>query len=700
MKITSDNKPSASKEADGFAFWGRATGVSPHVTFMAFILALAAVLLLVNYPISDPDTFWHIANGKQIVQQGRILNKEVFSYTKAGFKYSDHEWLSQVIFYLVYSAAGAAGLAVLKSALVALMFTMLYAAAFYEGRGLVLPAFLFPVMGVLMAFERYAVRPQLFSYMLIALVLLIYHGCKNLRLRPRWLWLLPPAMIVWDFLQGAVFGLVMLVIYAFVEAARLIIYRKKEPGQDLDFSRKVLLVCAVAAAAMLVSPYGFRSYDIFAGYLKNSVMISVNEEFMSPLMLGGFPLFWSVLAGAWILVLITTRRRDFSFAGGDGRNLAGILVMAAYTALSLRYSRMISVFGLVSVPVLAGRTGRLAGLLERLRIGRPKITLEMIAAAGLSICVIYIAAFKFNTDGPYRIGYKLNQSVLPVGAARFVKEANLEGNMYNPGHMGGYLAYKLFPQRRIFLYNHVFFSDITAMTMDPDFTGKFHINYAVYGNGEVESAMVFTGPRWVPLFWDEAAVVSIKNSPANGPVISRYGLKYFLPNASEEQLAADEADPKILPALVREAASCLYYSANNSTANYLGWLIIRRALGSQEVSAMLRRALVYNGSNAMLWSALGVSSLKQDDKEAAYDEFEKSAALDRGFSFPRIRLSELALGRGNVRKAEALLREARKSSPDDPEIYMGLSIVHGKLGESAKAANDMRKYRELTSSGR
>ena len=630
MKKIFNIEPSASKEAGGFTF---------PLTGAAFVLTLAAVLLLVNYPVSDPDTFWHIANGKEILRQGRVLNEEVFSYTKAGTKYSDHEWLSQLIFYIVYSRAGALGLAALKSVLVAGMFAFLYEAAFYEG-GLTFPALLFPTLGVVMAFERYAVRPQLFSYLLVAMLMFLYYGCKGRRVRLGRLWLLPPVMIAWDFLHGAVFGLVMLAVYAAAETAMLVFSTADQ--EDREFAKKFLVVCAVTIIAMLISPYGIRSYEIFSGYLKNSVMISVNEEFMPPLMLGGFHLFWAVLAGSWGLVLITTRKRDFSLTGDQGRGLAGILVMAAFTALSIRYSRMISFFGLVSVPVLAGRAWRLADLMWKEK-ARP--FMETAAAAGLVLCFVYIGVFKFNTWGPYRPGYKINQSILPVGAASFIKEANLTGNMYNPGHMGGYLAYKLFPERRIFQYNHVFFSDIAAMTMDPGFTDKFNINYAVYGLGEVESSMVFTGPKWAPLFWDEAAEVSIRNSTANASVINKYGLKYFLPGASDEQLAADEADPKKLPVLIKEAASCLYYSDNPGAANYLGWLIIRHASGGQEISAMLGKALEHNGSNAVLWSALGVSYLKEGDKKAAYDAFTKSAALDSSFKFPKDRLAVMAVRR-------------------------------------------------------
>ena len=63
---------------------------------------LLCAVLLVAFPFFDFDIYWHLANGREMVTQGRIINEEIFSYTKAGTPFSNHEWLAQILLYAVY----------------------------------------------------------------------------------------------------------------------------------------------------------------------------------------------------------------------------------------------------------------------------------------------------------------------------------------------------------------------------------------------------------------------------------------------------------------------------------------------------------------------------------------------------------------------------------------------------------------------
>ena len=60
---------------------------------IALFSALLFSMLIVIYPIFDPDLYWHLANGREMVDSGRIISEEVFSYTHFGEKFANHEWL-------------------------------------------------------------------------------------------------------------------------------------------------------------------------------------------------------------------------------------------------------------------------------------------------------------------------------------------------------------------------------------------------------------------------------------------------------------------------------------------------------------------------------------------------------------------------------------------------------------------------------
>src|SRR5206468_1434401 len=63
-------------------------------------VALAAFALALATPPGDPDTYWHLASGKWMVDHGALLRTDVFSSTVNGQPYSVGEWLGEIVLYL------------------------------------------------------------------------------------------------------------------------------------------------------------------------------------------------------------------------------------------------------------------------------------------------------------------------------------------------------------------------------------------------------------------------------------------------------------------------------------------------------------------------------------------------------------------------------------------------------------------------
>src|SRR5436853_2262235 len=85
----------------------------------ALYAAAAAFASAVSLPGGDPDTYWHLASGKWMVEHGQLLRADVFSSTATGAPYSVGEWLGELALYGAYVVGGWAGLALLKAMLVA-----------------------------------------------------------------------------------------------------------------------------------------------------------------------------------------------------------------------------------------------------------------------------------------------------------------------------------------------------------------------------------------------------------------------------------------------------------------------------------------------------------------------------------------------------------------------------------------------------
>src|SRR5579864_4241628 len=78
----------------------------------AFVMLAVAIACGNN--IADPDLWMHILGGKQIMRIGHVALRDFYSYSAAGLRWRDHEWLAQVILALSYNALGVFGLRIVK----------------------------------------------------------------------------------------------------------------------------------------------------------------------------------------------------------------------------------------------------------------------------------------------------------------------------------------------------------------------------------------------------------------------------------------------------------------------------------------------------------------------------------------------------------------------------------------------------------
>jgi len=545
-------------------------------------------LLLVIFPFFDFDIYWHLANGREMLAQGRIVNDEIFSYTKAGTPFSNHEWLAQIVLYLVYALAGDVGLNVFKIALAAGVIFLLFRTCRMLGASLVLAALLSTV-AVLIAAERYLVRPELFSLLGVALLSYILYGFRAGRLSAVALRWLPLIMLLWDWLHGAVFGAVLLGVWALSENFKYLVRRQTSlPGcavlpalrlKELNFW------LAMSLATMMINPWGLLSYDIFVQLINGNPLVQSVEEFRAATWVEHYP-FWIVLCIALATALCGWRKVDFT----------ALLVAVTFATLAILYRRAISEFGIVVVPLLAM-------LLPALEPSLALRTARLMARAGVLTVVACTGYVKFvETDGFVRFGLGTRPLEYPEGAVRFIQTVNLRGNMYNSGGLGGYLAFFITPERKIFQYNHhTVFGDTAYYVKNPRELQRWNINYAIV-NSKNELDNLFPSNRWAQVFRDTTALLLVRRAPENQAVIDRYEVLYFDPHKeSWPRMRALASNPAVYPRLVMEMASYLNFRAHPDAANLFCEFLDstnNTFLSSERRARLLVAAAVYNPSLA------------------------------------------------------------------------------------------------------
>src|SRR4029077_9304250 len=127
----------------------------------------------------------------QLMLQNRSLFfSDPYSFTRFGQPWVNHEWLSQILLYSVYRAAGFGGLMIAIGIVIAATFLLVFARC--PGRPYL--AALMTLWGAVASVPTWGVRPQIFSLLLASVFLVLLDASFK---RPSLLWWLPPLMLLW-----------------------------------------------------------------------------------------------------------------------------------------------------------------------------------------------------------------------------------------------------------------------------------------------------------------------------------------------------------------------------------------------------------------------------------------------------------------------------------------------------------------------
>src|SRR3989338_11480858 len=136
---------------------------------LVLILLFAVLVISQINTIVDADLWCHLKTGEYIVKNFDIPRTDIFSYTIGNQPWIDHEWLSQVLFYLIFAKFGWIGLNTLKAIVISLCFfiPLLFIISKYKK---IIYAIFFILLSVLAFNYRSFLRPEIFSYLLLCAV--------------------------------------------------------------------------------------------------------------------------------------------------------------------------------------------------------------------------------------------------------------------------------------------------------------------------------------------------------------------------------------------------------------------------------------------------------------------------------------------------------------------------------------------------
>lgn len=322
---------------------------SRGAVFAALAESLAVVSLWLALAVAgrsamlrDPGTFWHIAAGEWMLDHGRVVRTDPFSFTRGGRPWVADQWLAECAMALLWRVGGWDALVVSAAALVAAVYG--WAALRVAGAGAhPLAALAALVVAVAAGAPQFHARPLLISMVLLPLSFALLVEIEARRRSLLWLLSLPPLMLVWANLHPMVLGgLGTLVLGAAAWTGARWLGR----ASPLSGPRDLLAVWATVAAsglAVLVNPYGVALPRAWMAVVSMPLAGLIEEHARLSLRA---PSSWAVFALAAVYVWVWTR-------SSAPRSRATWLIPAVWFVLTLLRSRNAPLFALVTLVALA-----------------------------------------------------------------------------------------------------------------------------------------------------------------------------------------------------------------------------------------------------------------------------------------------------------------------------------------------------------
>jgi len=144
-------------------------GISPLFYYGSFLFFAFFVGI---YLIPDGDFWVHLAQGLYIVDHRTLPSVDVFSFTYAGQPWDNWEWLHNVWSALLWNGAGPAGIIAFRVFLIFALSAALFHTYRIFSRDMPI-SFAMVFLSLLLAQHRISDRPQLFAYVMTAVVMFL-----------------------------------------------------------------------------------------------------------------------------------------------------------------------------------------------------------------------------------------------------------------------------------------------------------------------------------------------------------------------------------------------------------------------------------------------------------------------------------------------------------------------------------------------
>ncbi|HLW81385.1 MAG TPA: hypothetical protein VKS20_05025 [Candidatus Acidoferrales bacterium] len=417
-----------------------AAKAKPHASRLLWLVSFPAMLgafLVARVFASmraffvDPDLWWHIKNGADILATHHWPTTDPYSFTVAGQPWMSCEWLGDVLLAAVSRIGGVLGLDILLIVLgSAVMIALYYLGTLRSGNSKA--GFLAAGLVCSLAFVSFTLRPQMLGYLFLVLTMIALEFFRQGKHRA--IWFLPPLMLVWINTHGSwIIGLGAIFAYWICGLKQFQLGGIEGKAWTSSERRQISFIFMLCLAVLPITPYGTR-LAAYPFHVASSLPLSltyVTEWWPMPFNTSGGKLFLAILLGFLVLQIVYR----FSW------RLEELALFLFATTITCIHMRFVLVFVPFFVPLLATTFARWLPLYDRRK--------EHYALNAVLIAAVIAGMLWFRptqTSIQDRI-----EARFPVGAVNYIRQHSVPEPMFNAYNFGGYLVWSLDPGRQVYV---------------------------------------------------------------------------------------------------------------------------------------------------------------------------------------------------------------------------------------------------------
>lgn len=412
--------------------------------FIQWVLCAASfifIFILHTPPLDSSDIWWHLNTGRWIWANGEIPADDPFLFSsvspldeRASLILRGYP-LSQLLFFGFYNLAGVYALVALQGLLLTLFYGLLWNCFRQHELHPLLASAIVGLLPVLF-FRFVELRPQWFSFIgtLLVMQLIEYILATERKGSPPKKYILlflPATMLLWANLhRGYVIGMGLLSAYLISE---WIARKKGITALPDDAYRRFLSVAVISVLITFFNPAGISAIWISFTELFDPFS-EVIDEFLGPLKY--FDYYGAKHTGYIIVAAAAIPSLALLFKWRELGTAHLLLLVIFLTAgmLSFRFSLLMVAVTLVIACIYYARA----------------INRWLSAARGIPMVLLWCTSIWFLANSAL-VNTCLFKSpldpLIPSAAADYLAQTRPTGNIYNHFGYGGYLSWRLYPQK-------------------------------------------------------------------------------------------------------------------------------------------------------------------------------------------------------------------------------------------------------------